>query len=112
MKSDILVDDIRTTATEHPDPDLKDKIRALDKIIERLELSTGDMLQVKPKLFQKRSFWDELIDVNCTPDGQDYDDYGDWDLLREAWEMTGKHLSDAMHLHKHNVKCPTQKKIA
>ena len=49
----------------------------------------------------ERTFWDELVDVNCTPQGQEFEnDYlGPWDSFYEAWYAAGAYLSEAMSLH-------------
>lgn len=101
MKSDIVVENSRATAEEYPDHNLENEIKILDKAIERLEVGAGDMAQMKIEYIPERSFWDELIDVNCTPQGQDYrDPHGTWDRLLSAWLITGAYLSEAMHLQK------------
>ncbi len=43
----------------------------MDEIIERLEAIARAKRKVRYGWIQERTFWDDLIDVNCTPLGQD-----------------------------------------
>ena len=78
--------------------DLEQDVRALDGIIEYLDATIQARKRARIGWIPERTFWDELIDVNCTPLGQDYDDdgQGTWDSLFEVWQVVGAFLSDAM----------------
>ena len=91
--------------------DLKKDIRALDKIIEHLDAIIRAREKARIGWIPERTFWDELIDVNCTPLGQDYDDgyHGTWDSLFEIWQVVGAHLSEAMSLYEKGSGWTTQK---
>ena len=103
-KPDITMDDIRTNTSDQsasiPKHDLERQIKALDEIIERLEAIARAKRKVRYGWIQERTSWDDLIDVNCTPLGQDLD-YGydgPWDSLFELWDFVGAYLSEAMSL--------------
>ncbi len=70
----------------------------MDDFIERLEASRRGVVQRGTYFTPKRDFWDEMIDINCTPQGQDlrirYS--GTWGSLMEIWQLVGAYLSDAM----------------
>ena len=84
--------------TERGTYDLEKELEAMDNFIKRLEANRVGVVQLNRDFIPKRSFWDELIDVNCTPQGQDLHTRhsGPWDSLMEVWQLVGAYLSDAM----------------
>lgn len=77
--------------------DFEAEVRALDEVIAILQARVLRVEKLEAKWAQRRTFWDELIDVNCTPHGQDSaDDSTPWDWLFEAWWLVGTQLSNAM----------------
>ena len=82
-----------------PDRDHSAYIKMLDKVIVRLRAAIRARETARTGCWlPDRTFSDELIDVNCTPQGQEYDYgyHGPWDSLFEAWQATGAYLAEAM----------------
>ena len=66
---------------------LQKQIKVLDKVIERLQYAPKARRKVREGWIPKQDFWDEFIDVNCTPMGQDIE-YGDdayWHSPHGLW---------------------------
>ncbi len=49
----------------------------------------------------RQTFLDVLVDVHCTPQGQEYDYgyHGPRDSFFEAWEAAGAYLAEAMNIY-------------
>ena len=81
-----------------PSRDLQKQIKVLDELIEHLQYAAKAREKVKEGWIPKQSFWDEFMDVNSTPMGQDIE-YGDdayWHHLHGLWYLVGAYLSEAM----------------
>ncbi len=98
-----MVDNTLTDTVDQPIPDhdLQKQIKALDRVIVRLQYAAKARRKVREGWAPKQTFWDELIDVNCTPMGQDIE-YGDdvyWHSPHGLWHLVGAYLSEAMSLY-------------
>ncbi len=83
------------------DDDLQKQIKVLDGIIERIKLADKAREKVKEGWGPDQTFLDELIDVNCTPMGQNID-YGEdayWYTPDGLWYLVGAYLAEAMSLY-------------
>ena len=80
------------------DRDLQKQIEALDRVIEHLQNAANARRKVREGWIPKETFLDELIDVNCTPMGQNTE-YGQdayRNSMREIWYLAGAYLAEAM----------------
>ncbi|MCY4674942.1 MAG: hypothetical protein OXD43_14480 [Bacteroidetes bacterium] len=83
------------------DHDLQKQIEALDRVIEHLRHAAEARRKVREGWVPKETFWDELIDVNCTPMGQNTE-YGEdayWHSMQGVWHLVGAYLAEAMSLY-------------
>ena len=96
----VITDKMLTDTVDHspPNRDLQKQIKVLDRVIERLQNAAKARRKVREGWIPKQNLWDEFIDVNCTPMGQDIE-YGDdayWHNLHGLWYLVGAYLSEAM----------------
>ncbi len=84
---------------------IEENVEVLSEIIEYLDAVIEARERARRGLVPERTFWDELIDVNCTPMGQDYDYEPEetWDILFDVWQTVGVLLSDAMSIYRRDV---------
>ena len=83
------------------DRDLQKQIEALDRFIEHLQYAANARRKVREGWTPKETFLDELIDVNCTPMGQNTE-YGEdayWLSMQGIWYLVGAYLAEAMSLY-------------
>lgn len=80
----------------------RNQIEALDRVIEHLNYAANARKKVREGVDPKRkTFWEELIDVNCPSIGQNTE-YGEdayWHSMREIWYLAGAYLAEAMFLY-------------
>lgn len=87
-----------TPVSEH---DLQKQIEILDRVIEHLQCATKARKKVREGWIPKETFWDEFIDVNCTPMGHDTE-YGEdayWHSMQGIWYLVGAYMAEAMSLY-------------
>ncbi len=98
MANDISKNTSGQPDSEHDQYDLEKELRAMDDFIERLKVRRMALGQLNRSLVPSRSFLDELIDVNCTPLGQNIENHypGAWYSLFDVWQLVGSYLSEAM----------------
>lgn len=80
------------------DDDLQKQVKVLDRVIERIQLADSAREKVREGWAPRQTFWDEFIDVNCTPMGQD-EEYGEdayWSTLDGIWHLAGAYMAEAM----------------
>ncbi len=80
------------------DDDLQKQVKVLDRVIERMQLADRAREKVRDGWAPRQTFWDEFIDVNCTPMGQDegYDEDAYWSTLDGIWHLAGAYMAEAM----------------
>lgn len=83
------------------DHDLQKQIEALDRVIEHLQYAADARRKVRRGWIPTVTFWDELIDANCTPTGQNTKNSKDayWHSMQGVWYLVGAYLAEAMSLH-------------
>ncbi|MCY4234568.1 MAG: hypothetical protein OXE59_12625 [Bacteroidetes bacterium] len=95
MAEDHPMKDLKTSSSGY---DLQRQIKAMDRF---LELHEPIILKMESPVISgnlDQSFFDEFIDIHCTPAGQDFPFKcsGPWDSFYEAWKLVGSLLSNAM----------------
>jgi len=80
------------------DYDLEKQLKAMDRFLDLHESNILRMETPVTVLNPERNFFDEFIDIQCTPAGQNFPfQYtGAWDGFFEAWKLVGSLLSNAM----------------
>ena len=92
--------DTASRSTSISDRDLQKQIEALDRVIEHLQFAANARRKVREGWMPKETFWDELIDVNCNPMGQNTEcgEEAYWLSTQGIWYLAGAYLAEAMSL--------------
>jgi hypothetical protein len=101
MMVDNTLADTAPQSTSISNHDLRKQIEILDRVIEHLQYAAKARKKVREGWIPKETFWDEFIDVNCTPMGQDTE-YGKdayWHSMQGIWYLVGAYLTEAMSMY-------------
>ena len=93
--------DIVSQSTSVSEHDRQKQIEVLVRFIKHHQYVAKARKKVREGWIPKETFWDEFIDVNCTPMGQDTE-YGEdayWHSMQGIWYLVGAYLAEAMSLH-------------